>query len=144
MFTSDGVDHKTEYEKSELQLKAETISAEIKAYKEKLDNDLCSGAIKDNILGMMSIIEQTIRVCGGDKKVMFLDVSSRFIKVYTRLPIDAKIFPFLPADENMPYFHVVVNNILLTCLNVDEIRWIPCLEEQRRGSYLLVGLKGDK
>ncbi|MNN81825.1 hypothetical protein D3C81_1986870 [compost metagenome] len=82
----------------------------------------------------MDFVEEAIGVCGGEKKVQFLDVSRTFIKVFTRVPMTANLFQFLPEADDNPRFHKVMSKILISQGFVQEIRWLPHTE----GAVLLV------
>lgn len=90
-------------------------------------------------LQMMDWIEKVIYTCGGEPKTRYLEVNSSFIKCYTRVPMEANLFQFLPESQDNPRFHKVVTKLLLLCVSVSGVRWMPSIEGER-GSYILVSL----
>ena len=92
------------------------------------------------ITGAMNWVERAIRCCGGESKVAFLDVTHTFIKVATRVPMNANIFQFLPEHESNPRFHKVVTKVLMQMPFVHGVQWIP----QDGGAVLLVDLKDNR
>lgn len=89
------------------------------------------------ITDRMDVVEKVIVCCGGEKKVNFLEVSSDMIKIGTRIPMKANIFPFLPDDATSnDRFHKIVTKVLLCSEFVHSVRWIP----QEEGACLIIAL----
>ena len=76
-------------------------------------------------IAMMDLLEAIISRCGGEKKLSFLDVSSNYIKLASRVPLTALLFPFLPESEDNPRFHTTVTKILMKAKCVTGVRTMP-------------------
>jgi len=94
---------------------------------------------KRTLFQIMDLLEEVVRNCGGEPKLKFLDVSPTYIKIFTRVPIEANLFQFLKTEtQDNPRYHKVVTKLLMQCSTIKEVRWIE--SESTRGAYLLVGL----
>jgi hypothetical protein len=77
------------------------------------------------VVDAMNWVEKSITACGGENKVMFTDVTHKFIKIHTRVPMTANIFQFLPESDDNPRFHKVVAKLLIQMPFVAGVRWVP-------------------
>jgi len=77
------------------------------------------------LMDFMDIVEETVRVCGGEPKAEFREVSSELVRVFTRVPIDANLFTFLPPGGENTKFNKAVTKLLLNVPRVMGVRWIP-------------------
>lgn len=91
-----------------------------------------------SVVEVMDLVEETIKACGGESKLVFQDVSYDFMRAKTRVPLTANLFQFKGEDEDNPRFHKVVTKLLLQIWKVYGVRWI---ESEDRGSYIVVSLK---
>lgn len=113
--------------------------------KQKIVNSIGS-LEKEPVTGLfqtMDFVEKLIGACGGETKATFIEVSSHFIKCFTRVPLQGNLFPFLPESQDNPRFHKVVTKVLLLKSCIEDVRWLPSVEGER-GSYLLVTLKKEE
>jgi hypothetical protein len=92
------------------------------------------------VVNVMDLIEEVVSTCGGESKLTFNDVSYDFIRVHTRVPMSANLFPFMSESPNNPRFHKVVTKLLLMIDGVRGVRWLP---SEERGSYIVISLKRD-
>lgn len=90
------------------------------------------------ITDLMDLIEETIKTCGGESKVTFIDVSLDFIMVQTRVPLTANLFQFKGESDDNPKFHKVITKLLLQVWQVHGVRWIS---GEDRSSNVIVSLK---
>ena len=93
-----------------------------------------------SVIKMMDLIEKVVSTCGGESKLQFNDVSYDFIRVHTRVPMSANLFPFMGESPDNPRFHKVVTKLLLLIDGVRGVRWLP---SEDRGSNIVVSLKRD-
>lgn len=89
---------------------------------------------------LMDILEEVVKTCGGESQLEYLDVGRTFIKVKTRVPMTAGLFPAVGENEINPRFHKTVTKILLLIPEVLGVRWIPT---EDRGSYIVVSVKEE-
>lgn len=96
------------------------------------------------VISAMDFIEKCLVACGGEPKVQFLEASSMpnggFIRILSRVPLTANIFPFKPEGEDNPRYHKVVTKLLLQQKFVSGVKWVP----NDSGAVLMVELtKGE-
>lgn len=125
----------TEYNRKKQQESMDARVREITANIARAEASLVKGEAK-SLIAMMDIIENVIKVCGGESKVVFLEVTSALIRISTRVPVTANLFQFLPEGDNNPRFHKVVTKILLLSPSVSGVRWVPA----EGSAMLLIGL----
>jgi pyoverdine/dityrosine biosynthesis protein Dit1 len=119
-----------------LQRKVAKTLKDINELEEQLLKEYVPGS-KISIIDLMDILEDLIRVCGGERKAEFRDVTRTMVKVSTRVPIKANLFPFLAEDhEKNEKFIKVVSRILMKQSFIDGVRWIP----HEEGTFLVVTL----
>lgn len=87
---------------------------------------------------IMDLIEEVIRACGGEQKAQFLDVSRDFIKLQSRVPYEANLFPFLPPGDKRdnPRFHNQIVKMITQIPCVHGVRIVP----QERSIFILVSI----
>ena len=73
-------------------------------------------------IAAMDVLEGLLRAAGGEKKGTFLEVNGSMVKMVTRVPITANLFPFLPESEDNPRFHTIIAKHLLLMGFVDGVR----------------------
>lgn len=91
-------------------------------------------SVDADIVYWMDFIERVVYTCGGESKVTFLDVGNDFIKIETRVPLNANLYQFLAESPENPRFHKVVTKILLKSERIKNVRWLP----RERGALMLV------
>lgn len=90
------------------------------------------------VTDLMDLMEETIRACGGESKLVFLEVSSEVIIAQTRVPLTANLFQFRPESDTNIRFHKVVTKLILQIWKVHGVRWIA---GEDRSSTLIVSVK---
>jgi len=91
-----------------------------------------------SIFGVMDLLELIVSACGGESRVSFIEVSEEFVRMATRLPIEANLYPFMPVDECNPRVNKVFIKLALGIKVVKSVRWIPNGEA---GSQIIVSIK---
>jgi len=91
-----------------------------------------------SIFDVMDLLELIVSSCGGESRVSFIEVSEEFIRIATRLPIEANLYPFMPIDEGNPRANKVFIKLALSIKVVKSVRWIPNGEA---GSQIIIGVR---
>ena len=93
-----------------------------------------------NLIDKMDIVEQVVSTCGGEPKTVYLDVSRDFMKIYTRISLDAYLYPFISeAEPDNTKLHKVIIQQLLRLPWVDGVKWIPV----DKGSHIIIVISQD-
>jgi hypothetical protein len=116
----------------------DSMMAKVNKMRDDINNCTLMGRnLSSDSLQFMDYIENLIHACGGESKLTFLDVGRDFIKVLTRVPLNANLYQFMPESKENPRFHKAVTKVLLCVPVVDSIRWLPA----ESGALLLVKLR---
>lgn len=92
-----------------------------------------------NPVFMMNNLQAAIVACGGENKPVFLEVTSDFIRVMTRVPLSTNLFPFIQSEEDNPRFHTVLTRMLVQCPVITGVRTIPVEE----GAVVIVSFQRE-
>lgn len=138
-YTTGGPVDPTAYNRKKQEEAMEARKQEIVVAVSKLEKEAIQLPNVLPITEAMNWIEKAVKACGGEQKVTYLDVTHTFIKVFTRVPMQANLFQFLPEAEDNPRFHKTMTKLLLQMPFVTGVRWIP----NEQGAALLVDIKGN-
>lgn len=91
-----------------------------------------------DLTDIMDCIEKIISCCGGENKPTFLEVHRDMIRVYTRVPLQANLYQFIPeSHESNVKFHRKVTELCLLIKKVHGVRWM----QVESGCHLILTLK---
>lgn len=133
----DPTEYNRRMQMESLQKKEQEIVTSIKSLETKL---IGTRQMSLSITDTMDLLEETIKTCGGESKVTFLEVNSDFISIQTRVPLTANLLQFKGESDDNPRFHKVVTKLLLQMCNVKGVRW---LSKEDRESVMVVSLNKD-
>lgn len=130
----DDTTYNRKVQKQQLEEQVRRRIIEIQGYKEKARNK------HFEYTELMDFVELVIGACGGEKKANFVEASRDFMRLKTRVPLSANLFPFLPEDDKRNIrIHKMITKILLEVKQILGVRWVPAEE----GCYLILSVRRE-
>lgn len=95
-----------------------------------------------DLVSMMSLVEDTLVACRGEKTADFREVTRDSIRIHTRLPLKNSLIPGVTPSANDKKASRIIMECLMLHPMIKGVRCIP--DENDIGSYVIVSLQECK
>lgn len=90
-----------------------------------------------HVTDKMDLVQDILADCGGEAKAKFLEVSTDFIKIYTRVPID-RVLPNRPVS-----FGTLFTKKMMNTEKVHSVRFLEA-DPKLGGCFILVSFHKEE